>query len=357
MSTTKLANIFALSTLAILLCSFAPSQTLAVAVQANHLARQVPNHHGIARKKRSKRDGQCKPRSSTSPPADQPTSTPADQPTSTPQSSPSPNNSPSPSSTQPPNTVATNTPSTSSGNKFCVAWAMADDTRLNLINAYGRINRVLLWDASVPDLVLQLGLSVSIMLWDDSDQRVNAFEQAVQTVNFQEVRGFNEVNEPTQANMPVDRAVTAWRTYIKPQGDKGIKLSSPCTTSAPNGLDWMKQFYSECPDCGSDTISIHYYDTTVDGFETYAELWHDTFGKDLLLSEFACQNFNGGDQPSIDQIWVFAEGVVGFVESTSWMDGHAPFGFMDSLYNVNSGNALFDGNNGLTDLGKYYASN
>ena len=307
MSTTKLANIFALSTLAILLCSFAPSQTLAVAVQANHLARQVPNHHGIARKKRSKRDGQCKPRSSTSSPADQPTSTPADQPTSTPQSSPSPNNSPSPSSTQPPNTVATNTPSTSSGTKFCVAWAMYDDSRLKDIIAPGNVFQILLWDSNPSDLVKSSGIPVSIMLWDDASDKVAAFQQAIANGGIADIRGFNEyvasiyflshelirfyrVNEPTQANMDVGRAIQAWRQYVEPHHGQGFTITSPCTTSAPDGYTWMQQFYSECQDCFGvmDYQGAHWYDIHEADLEAYIEKWSQ-FGLPIALSEFACQ--------------------------------------------------------------------
>jgi hypothetical protein len=130
MPAVKLLNIFALSTLAVLLCSFAPSHTLALSIQANHLARQSPNHHhGIAKKK--KRDTQrCKPKPSTSSPP-VPASSPYDSPAPSLSSTPgSPANfnagDVTPTSTTP-NSVQTNPPATSSGTgKLAIAWAMGE---------------------------------------------------------------------------------------------------------------------------------------------------------------------------------------------------------------------------------------
>jgi len=348
MSVTKLANIFALSTLAVLLCSFAPSQTLALTVRADHLARQLPNHHGIARKKRSKRDGTCKPRSSTSPPA----STPAYQPTSTPQSSPSPNNSPSPSSTQSPSTVPTSTPGSG---KLGIAWALGNDQRLLKITAPGHVNYIFLWDSAVPDLVRQSGLPISVMCWDDSDAKVSAFKQNVVQGYANQIRGPNEVNEPSQANMSVDRGISLWRNVIAPYKAQGFELAGPVTTSAPNGFDWVTQYLNECPDCRPDIIPLHYYDVKFEDLKAYVEKW-ETFGYDMSVTEFACQDFNGNAQPSMDQIWSFTTQAVDYFKSNPKIRSYAPFGFMDDLYNVNPADGLFNGD-GLSDLGSYYANN
>jgi hypothetical protein len=169
MPAVKLLNIFALSTLAVLLCSFAPSHTLALSIQANHLARQSPNHHhGIAKKK--KRDTQrCKPKPSTSSPP-VPASSPYDSPAPSLSSTPgSPANfnagDVTPTSTTP-NSVQTNPPATSSGTgKLAIAWAMDSDPRASILLASSRVIMWHVWSADIPDILKNANAVVSIMLW------------------------------------------------------------------------------------------------------------------------------------------------------------------------------------------------
>ena len=192
MPAIKLLNIFALSTFAILLCSLAPSQSLAASIQPNHLARQLPNHHGIAKKRGTKR---CKSRSSSVPLS----STPAPKPTSTPpnvdtvKSTNPPKNSPSPSSTSPAS-VATKSPtSTPSGSgKLAIAWAMGNDKRIALLSASPRVKMFHLWDAQVPSAVKDTGIPYSIMLWSNAQDRVNSFQQVAKKGYASYVFGFNE---------------------------------------------------------------------------------------------------------------------------------------------------------------------
>jgi len=189
MPAIKLLNLFALSTFAILLCTLAPSQTLALAVQPNHLARQLPNHHGIAKKKRGTK--RCKSRSSSLPLS----STPAPKPTSTPpkdntiESTSSPKNNPSLSSTSsPPN--PTKTP-TGSG-KLGIAWALGDDKRLDDITKYGRAVIIHLWDSTVSDLVKNSGIPVSIMLWNNAQDKIDRFVKNAKPGYAKYAYGFNE---------------------------------------------------------------------------------------------------------------------------------------------------------------------
>lgn len=185
MPAIKLFNVLALSTLAILLSSFAPSQTLALSLQSNHLARQLPNHHGISKKR--KRGTQCKPRSSSTP-APVPTSTPLQDYTSL--SSNSPQNDPSPSSTQSPNPVATNA-SNGSG-KLAIAWALGDDSRVQILLAAPRVKMFHLWDANIPSALKASNMRTSIMLWGIDQQRISDFVAAAKPGYTDYVFGFNE---------------------------------------------------------------------------------------------------------------------------------------------------------------------
>ena len=117
----KLFNLIALSSLAIIACSFAPSHVVALSIDSSpNYARHLGHHHAIAHKKRadSKR---CKPRpvSSSSPPVSKPTPPKQDQPA------------PKPATTKPASTPAPAAPPASAGKgKVGLAWANGDDGSL-----------------------------------------------------------------------------------------------------------------------------------------------------------------------------------------------------------------------------------
>jgi len=352
----KLLNIFALSTLALLLCSFAPSSSLAVSIHANHLARHVPNHHGLARKKK-RGTGRCKPRSSTSTP--QPTSSPANYNNNDPNPytpPPSSSLSTSSSTSSSPNTVQTNTPtnSPSGPGKLGIAWAMGNDGRISIIAASKRVKIFHLWAAEIPDAVKATGIPVSIMLWGTSQDRIDSFVQFAKPGYASHAFGFNEVNEPGQANLDTDTAVSAWYTYIRGLANQGYTLGSPVTSSNPNGFPWMTEFFQKCgDDCHVDEVMVHWYDVKFVDFQAYIDKWAG-FGKPLRVTEFACQNFNGGDQPSMDDVWAFTEQAINYLEGDGRILSYAPFGFMDDMYNVANTNKLFSDDGGISNLGWAY---
>jgi hypothetical protein len=45
-------------------------------------------------------------------------------------------------------------------------------------------------------------------------------------------------------------------------------------------------------------VPIHWYDTTPSNFQSYIENFHQQTGLDIWVTEYACQNFNGGAQCS-----------------------------------------------------------
>lgn len=345
MSTTKLLNIFALSTLALLLCSFAPSQTLAVSVRSNHLARHIPNHHGLAKKKRGNK--RCKPRSST--PVSGPTSSPPVKDDDPPKTSTS--SSPNSVETKP----STNTPS--GPGKLAIAWAMGNDKRIPLIASSKRVKMWHMWTAQIPDAVKATGIPVSIMLWGTSQDKIDNFVKFAKPGYASHAFGFNEVNEDTQAKTSPDNAVGVWKKYLRPLADQGYILGSPVTTSNPNGFPWMTEFFAKCgDDCHVDEVAIHYYDVKFSDFKAYIDKWAG-FGKPLRITEFACQNFNGGAQPSMDEVWSFTDQSIKFLEADPRILTYAPFGFMDDMYNVAYTNKLFT-DDGLSALGwKYVTGN
>jgi hypothetical protein len=99
---------------------------------------------------------------------------------------------------------------------------------------------------------------------------------------------------------------------------------------------------------------IHWYDVEFEDFKAYVNKWAG-FGKPIRVTEFACQNFNGGGQPSMDHIWDFTDKAINFLENDGRIRSYAPFGFMDDMYNVATTNRLFAPGS-LSDLGWKYVN-
>jgi hypothetical protein len=210
------------------------------------------------------------------------------------------------------------------------------------------------WAPTVPASAKSLGFTTVPMLW--GDRQIDVFTQTVVKGFATHVMGMNEPNQSGQSDMSPEHGAYLWKTYIQPLRYQGYTLVSPATTSAPDGLTWIQNMLNACNgDCTFDIIALHWYDTTFAKFQTYVELWHNTFNKPIWITEFACQNFNGGAQPSNAQIWSFYEQATAWMDSTDYIESYMPFGFLDDMDNVNPADSLFSGS-GLSDLGWMFAN-
>lgn len=327
--------------------SFAILSVNALSVEGHQVNRNA--HNAIAKAIRaepSSSTGRCKPRPSSSSVAVVPSSTPV------PHTSTSVEHHSSSSSVVHTSTSAAppaQSPSSGGGKgKLGLAWAMGNDPRLKLLST-DRTNYLYTWSPDIPSDAKSLGFTPVPQLWGWN--QVDDFKKKVVKGYSNVVLGCNEPNEPGQSNMDVGSGIALWQQYIQPLKAQGYRLGSPATSSNPNGLTWVKDFVAGCKGCTVDFIAIHWYDTTFQKFQTYVELWHNTFNKNIWVTEFAPQNYNGGAQPSMSDVWNFYGAAIPWLDQTDYVEMYAPFGFMDSLPNgVNGHDALFNGNN-LSDLG------
>ncbi|PWO00104.1 hypothetical protein FA09DRAFT_336934 [Tilletiopsis washingtonensis] len=150
--------------------------------------------------------------------------------------------------------------------------------------------------------------------------------------------GPNEVQEPGQANMSPQATCDLMRKYQVPLKDNhGYYLMGPSTSSNPNGLnDWYPKFRKACPDVLDklDAISLHWYDVKLSDFKKYIQDWVDAFDKDVWVTEYACQNFNGGAQCTKDEAWAFHQGAVEFMDAHPRVVGYSAFSTMQNLQGV-----------------------
>lgn len=214
----------------------------------------------------------------------------------------------------------------------------------------------------------QAGLEFVPMLWGKSkiddgtwDQQVNNNFGGAAVAN---ALFLNEPNHHEQASISPEDSVWIWiEKFLPLRNNKGIKLGGAAPTSAPDGVEWVKRFHEACVqqghsdwDCSADFAPVHYYDVDVHNFQQYLENFHNQVGKPLWVTEYACQNFNGGAQCDDGAIWYMHSEMSVWMDKQDWIHRYAPFGVMQNMQNVNPNNALMSSNGYITPLGNSYAA-
>jgi hypothetical protein len=191
------------------------------------------------------------------------------------------------------------------------------------------------------------------MLWGPN--QISDFKKKVVKGYANIAMGFNEPNESGQSNMDASYGATLWKEYLEPLKSQGYELVAPTTSSNPNGRTWVDNWYKACNGgCNPDYHGVHYYDVSAQGMITYIEQWHTAYGKPIMVTEFACQNFNGGAQCSQSQTDAFWKTVVDWMESTSYVTAYFGFGIMTNMQGVNTDNQLMTSSGKPTALGQKY---
>ncbi|CAE6447705.1 unnamed protein product [Rhizoctonia solani] len=371
---SRLLPLFAYSTFALFLVVLLATPTNALAHEPRaHVAR---GHDSIAKRKRNpvKRAKRCRPQTSslvaatTSPTSSLAPATTA-QATTTPATTAPATTQAAPSTTPEPVTTKAATSSTHSSSS-----AAAVTTSVSVSTGGGNTNKKLLlaWPNGPTNLdKFQYGTNVAGMYtwspWCPDNAKIPCFQQLwgtkqkssftslINVAKSNLVFGFNEPNQGDQSNMSAQDGATLWNQVIKPLKAQGAKLVSPATTSAPSGKTWIQDMEKACGgDCGFDYIALHWYGTSIDSFKAYVDDWYKTFGKPLIISEYACQDFSGGAQCSKDQTNTFHYTMGAWFDQHPGVAMYAPFGFMADMNNVNYDNQLMGSDGGPNALGNWY---
>ncbi|KAH9895878.1 glycosyl hydrolase catalytic core-domain-containing protein [Cubamyces lactineus] len=236
------------------------------------------------------------------------------------------------------------------GSKICAAWGDGNDPSLanfktsHVVGLYD-------WTVQKPSAADSLGFDFWPMLWGADEDQISAFESTVTAGYGTIILGFNEPNEEGESNLDPFTAAALWQQYIEPKRSLGYKTCSPAISSRPNGLQWMQQFLQACSGCTIDYQCLHWYDVGFSGLQTYLEENHDTFGLPIILTEFADQNFNGGDQPSLSDVIAFMQQALEYFDNTDWILAACPFGILFPTAGVTNNNALQNADGTPTELG------
>ncbi|CDO74054.1 Glycoside Hydrolase Family 128 protein [Trametes cinnabarina] len=365
---TKLLNLVALSSLAIMACTFGAPPTNALSTGHLHANRYV-EHAPIAARKKRDQSKRCKPRPSSSLASSSATHTTTSAHSQV-AAITTTHTQAAPSSTKPAAPVTTSKASSGNsgssgsgsanlgqfgtpGHKICNAWGNGNDPSLanfkteHVIGLYD-------WGVQKPANADKLGYLYMPMLWGGSKDKIDEFEAAIKPGLGQIILGFNEPNEEGQSNMSPQTAAALWKQHIQPKRSMGYKLATPAMSSRPNGFAWMQDFFKACGDeCTFDFQALHYYDIGFEKLQAYLEKYHNEFNLPILLTEFADQNFNGGGQATMDEIWQFMGQALAFFDQTEWIAAACPFGVMHDLQGVNPLNLLQNPDGSPTALGSF----
>lgn len=343
----KYLQFLAFSAIVLLTSSFSSTPVNALSIDSKLQARHVHIGQAFAKRATNKR---CKARSSSSAPAAGVHSTPAPSSSSVPYT-------PQPTTTTPKPAASTPAPAPaySGGNaKAGLAFAVWDNNVPTILANFKlpHVSAIYSWNPNLVPGAKQDGYLDAPMLWGTKD--LDQWKQLVVPGYASVVLGFNEPDHPNQAYLDPGYACQLWQQYMLPLRNQGYTLVSPATTSAPSGITWMHNFLNACGGISAiDKISVHWYGTKPQEFIQYLQLWYNTFGKPIWVTEFACQDFTGSGQTCGD-IQGFARTVRGFMDSTWWVEKYFPFAISYNLGNVDGVNQLLGANLQPTELAHIY---
>ncbi|OCF73482.1 hypothetical protein I204_05323 [Kwoniella mangroviensis CBS 8886] len=189
---------------------------------------------------------------------------------------------------------------------------------------------------------------------------------------FTELMGYNEPDLKSTTGVSVylepAQAAETWKTQIVKirQQYPDIKVHSPVMAS---NKTWLLEFFeSICPDDSAsdgwgncqykpDYVSAHLYTTDVEYFKGTLAGFQKDFGLPLVLSEFACYKFGEEPHPSLEEVSIFMQSTMEWLDQQDWVVKYAWFGNArnsEYLFGVYETNRLMDTSGVLTDLGKQY---
>lgn len=174
------------------------------------------------------------------------------------------------------------------------------------------------------------------------------------------ILGYNEPDQPGQANLGVQDGINSFKSQITPYASQGYRITTPGCTSDDNGFNWLKSFIEGCAgQCGFSAIQTHYYGTDADNFIEYIEKIHSHWPDfPIIISEYAAETFGHGEdlteQGSKDYLYKTQT----WLKAQSYVDSYFFFGPLTTraANGVNHNNLLITDDGAIKDIGHLYKS-
>ncbi|KAI7788805.1 hypothetical protein LA080_008696 [Diaporthe eres] len=192
--------------------------------------------------------------------------------------------------------VATTAAATTSGNKRGAAYNIASLVA-PLIGTGSKISWAYNW-GQVSDGLDEVDSSLEYvpMLWSNRADFISTWDSNAKTAisnGAKNFLGFNEPDNPGQANMDAATAAAAYIQYLTPHAGS-VRLGSPAITNSGTdgeGVSWLKQWVSACAgQCQFSFCAAHWYSpASSSDFLNYVTQVHEACGTDktVWITEFA----------------------------------------------------------------------
>lgn len=169
--------------------------------------------------------------------------------------------------------------------------------------------------------------------------------------------GFNEPDHAEQADMTVAQAIAQWPQLQVAADQRNLLLGSPAT--AHYASSWIQDFMAQVDAPGSglrvDFMAVHWY-RAPDADELMNNLtWvHNTWGRDVWITEFNVADWSGSNTYTQEQSYTFMAEALFRMEKTAWVKRYAIFPW-DGDTNASLASPIFEpGTTTLTPLGRLY---
>lgn len=122
------------------------------------------------------------------------------------------------------------------------------------------------------------------------------------------ILGYNEPDQPGQANLGIQDGINSYLAQITPYADQGYRLATPGCTSDDKGLAWIKGFVEGCAGrCKFSVLQTHYYGTDADAFIAYIQNLYDLYHLPIIVSEYSAATFGNGQPLSLGETHAYVE--------------------------------------------------
>ena len=169
--------------------------------------------------------------------------------------------------------------------------------------------------------------------------------------------GYNEPDKEDQSNMPIDTAASMWpRLEIL-----NMPLLGPAVAGHPANSDWIQGFMSrvEADEMRLDYVGMHSYPDGVnpDGFINQITSAHNTWGRDVVVSEFSVVDWNDSGNFNRDQAYNWFAEVLWRMEQLPYLHSYAVFIFTDEPNGTSENRGeTREADGSLTPTGRMYAA-
>lgn len=202
------------------------------------------------------------------------------------------------------------------------------------------------------------GVEFVPMIWNEKHLKPKELELAKKSASV--LLGFNEPDNPDQANMTIEQALDLWPQLMA----TGMRLGSPAPAGNPSSPgSWLERFMNGARARGYrvDFLAVHWYgdkfdvEEAVNGLKNFLEAVYHKFQLPIWLTEYSLIRWSDPPvYPSWEQQAEFAAKSVEMLETLPFLERYAWFSLPPWTKDGSDTTALYYQNGEPTPVGIAY---